>query len=316
MVSEKDLIPVGIMTGPTATGKTALAIELALEHGGIEIINADSLLVYRHFNLGTAKPTREEQRGVPHHLIDMRDPDSPFTAGDFVRAARDAIEEIHARGKRALIVGGTGFYLKGLLFGVWDAPAADPQIRKNLSELSSSELHARLLEIDPVAAQRIGLHDDYRLIRALEIYQISRKTPTQLEEESKKLADPRFHLWILDRPQIELSQRIHQRTRHMIEAGLIEEVSTLMTHFEKARALDSVGYLQVKHHLWGVLPQGRKIKEGLTGLTEEIELATRQLVKKQRTWFRNQAQKVSQSQLFVLDQDLPFIRDAFQKTYR
>ena len=303
------------MTGPTATGKTALAIELACARGDIEIINADSLLVYRHFNVGTAKPTLEERKGIPHHLIDVQSPDTSFTAGDFVRSAHQAIEDIHARGKRALIVGGTGFYLKGLLFGVWDAPSADPEIRATLSSLPLTELHARLLEIDPASAQRIGPHDHYRLVRALEIFQISGKTPSQLEQESEKCADPRFHLWILDRPQAELSQRIHQRTRQMLESGLVQEVSTLMAQYPSSRALDAVGYRQVRDHLLGILPEGRALRPGIAGLSEEIELATRQLVKKQRTWFRNQAQKVSQSRLFILDQDLSLIREEFQRIY-
>jgi tRNA dimethylallyltransferase len=316
MVPKKAIIPVGIITGPTATGKTALAIELALEHGNIEIINADSLLVYRDFNLGTAKPSLAERKNIPHHLIDIQDPETPFTAGDFVRAAKNAIEDIHARGKRALIVGGTGFYLKGLLFGIWSAPTADESFRKTLAAVSSTDLYNKLFHLDSKSAERIGPQDHYRLVRALEIIQFSGKTPTQLEEASEKNADPRFHLWILDRNSEELSQRIKLRSEKMLNQGLIMEVKQLMRQYPQARALDSVGYFQVKQYLSGVEPEGRQVRAGELGLVDEIELATRQLVKKQRTWFKNQSKQVKQSQLFILDKDLPFIREAFHNIYQ
>ena len=315
MVSEKALIPVGIMTGPTATGKTALAIRLALEHGNIEIINADSLLVYRDFDLGTAKPSLAERQNIPHHLIDIQDPEIPFTAGDFTRAANAAIEEIHSRGKRALIVGGTGFYLKGLLFGVWDAPAADLQLRKTLSQVPTAELYSRLCALDTKFAQKIGPQDQYRIIRALEIIELSGKTPSELEDQSEKTADCRFHLWILDRSNEELSHRIRLRTKQMLDQGLITEVTQLMQKYPSSKALDSVGYFQVRQYLQGVRPEGRKVREGQQGLADEIELATRQLVKKQRTWFRNQSLKVSQSRVFTLDLDLPQIHHDFFNLY-
>ena len=166
---------VAILSGPTATGKTRIAIELALQATQIaqatkiEIVNADSLLVYQGLDIGTSKPTHQELQSVPHHLIDICAPDHTFTAGEFFRSVQTALNEIHERGHRALIVGGSGFYLKALLYGLWTAPAADPELRARLDLRSNLELHSTLIENDPLSAERIGKNDRYRLIRALEL---------------------------------------------------------------------------------------------------------------------------------------------------
>ncbi len=257
---------ISILTGPTATGKTELALKLALRHGAIEIINADSLLVYRGMCIGTAKPMRAELDRIPHHLIDIREPNEEFTAGDFVRSAHATIEEIHSRGKRALIVGGTGFYLKSLLYGLWAAPKAEPALREELRRLSGAELFSKLHEKDPQAAIRIGQNDHYRLVRALEIIELTGKTPTELEASQTKEPDPRFHLFVIDRPPEELAARIEARTRAMLENGLIEEVQALRSRYPQARALSSVGYAQVCAYLDGSGPQGRVVKPGWVGL--------------------------------------------------
>ncbi len=303
---------IGILTGPTATGKSSIALDWARKYQDIEIINADSLLVYRQFNIGTAKPTAEELQEVPHHLIDIRDPNQVFTAGEFVRAAEAAISGCLDRGKKPLIVGGTGFYLQALLFGIWDAPAADPETRRRLEGLDLPTLYAQLNEIDPISALRIGKSDQYRLIRALELIHLSGQTPTQLQSQTRKDPDPRFHLWILDREQGDLNQRIKKRTEIMLQSAWIEEVETLLSRFPECRPLQSVGYAQVVQYLKGVKPQGRKMREGIRGLQDEIELATRQLVKKQRTWFKNQSKKVSQSQWFQLEKDQDLLVETFR----
>jgi tRNA dimethylallyltransferase len=313
MVPTKSL-RIAILTGPTATGKTGLALELAEKHGSVEIINADSLLVYRGMDIGTAKPSQEELNRVPHHLIDIREPHEPFTAGDFHRGAMKAIDRIHARGKRALIVGGTGFYLKTLLYGLWPAPKSDPALRAKLENELNDELYQRLEKRDPQAALRIGKNDRYRLIRALEMIELSGKSPSEMQAQAPKVPDPRFELWVLDRPMEELSKRIEKRTEAMLRQGLIEEVKTLCARYEgqeMPRALSSVGYQETRDFLAGNLPEGRRIAPGIPGLQSEISLSTRQLVKSQRTWFRGE----KASKWFTLDQDLPPLKDAWKDIY-
>lgn len=313
MVPEKT----GILTGPTATGKSEIALEWAERHGGIEIINADSMLVYRGMDIGTAKPTPQERAKPPHHLIDIRNPDETFTAGEFYRECMAAIKAIQDRGKRALIVGGTGFYLKSLFFGLWKAPPAHPEIREALSKFSSEDLNRKLETIDPIAAQRIGLSDRYRLIRALELFQLTGKSPTELQSQMTLEPNPQFFLWIIDRPNSELYSRIQRRTQKMLEKGLVEEVQTLQKNFSNCRPLSAVGYAQVCDFISGHTPPGRKIKTGIEGLSDEIQLATRQLVKQQRTWFRNQKTHIPhpQSQWFQLDTDRPLLEETLKSVY-
>lgn len=317
MVSTKSIIsperPIPILTGPTATGKSAIALEWARKVGDLEIINADSLLVYRHFDIGTAKPTQTELAEVAHHLINIRNPDEVFTAGEFFRNAQAAIQEIESRGKRPVIVGGTGFYLQALLFGIWDAPPADPELRKRLETINIETLHRMLQEKDTEAARRIGPADRYRLVRALELIELSGQTPTELQGKTRKEPDPRFRLWIIDRSNEELHQRIHLRSQAMIEAGLIDEVRAIEEQYPSCRPLSSVGYAQVVQYLRGEKPHGRALREGILGLQDEIELSTRQLVKKQRTWFKNQCQKVPHSRWFQLEKDRSLLEEAFTK---
>jgi tRNA dimethylallyltransferase len=292
-----------ILTGPTASGKTALAIQEALQDGRTEIINADSLCVYRHLDIGTAKPNLAERAGVPHHLIDIINPDQPFTAAEFRKLALEKISEVQGRGNRALIVGGTGFYLKALLFGVWDAPKSDPKLREELEKRTQGELHQELEAADSKAARRIGPNDRYRLVRALEVLRLSGKTPTELEEEQNKTPDPSMELVIVDRPDAELFARIQKRTRQMIEAGIIEEVQRVRDAWGPVRPLSAVGYREVGMYIDGTPPEGRKVRPGLEGLEDEITLATRQLVKTQRTFFRNLVQSVPGTGWRVLSDD-------------
>jgi tRNA dimethylallyltransferase len=277
-----------ILTGPTASGKTAIALELARRHPGrIELVNADSMVVYRGMDIGTAKPTRAELAEIPHHLVDVRDPDQPFTAGEFVREAHAAIQDVHSRGKLALIVGGTGFYLKALLYGLWEGPAADLALRARLEAIEPARLHERLMTVDPVSALRIGAADRYRLVRAIELLELTGRTPTELQAAQPERPDPRFELLIIDRASDELESRIAQRTSQMIQEGLVEETRALRERYPGARALSAVGYRETCAFLDGITPTGRKISPGTAGLEDEIRLATRQLVKRQRTWFRS-----------------------------
>ncbi len=309
MVPTSRLKPVPILTGPTASGKTALALELARRFAPIELINADSLCIYRGMEIGTAKPTPQERAEIPHHLIDVNNPDEEFTAGDFVRRVHEAVAAIEARGARALIVGGTGFYLRALRHGLWEAPRSEPALRAQLEATPNSALHDALLLIDPPAAARIGPNDHYRLVRAIEIYRLSGRTPSQLEQQEQTQPDPRFPLWVVDRDPTELEARITLRTRQMLDAGLVEEARSLQERFPGARPLKSVGYRETLDYLAGRPPEGRTIAPGLEGLRAEIELGTRQLARKQRKWFRTEAVDLH----LLLDRDHDLALEAFGK---
>ncbi|NDG83586.1 MAG: tRNA (adenosine(37)-N6)-dimethylallyltransferase MiaA, partial [Proteobacteria bacterium] len=233
-----------VLTGPTAVGKTNLALEIA-ERGGFEIINADSVCFYRHFDIGSAKPTRAELEAVPHHLIDVADPLENYHAATFLKDCLMKIGEIHARGKRALIVGGSGFYLKVLRFGLWDAPATSEEFRRNLEGIDTPILFERLQAADPAHAEKVGPSDRYRIIRALEILSLSGKKPSDLERSMRREPDPAFKLVVLDREKDELERRMQVRIEAMIRAGWIEEVESLIERYPDSRVLGAVGYAQI-----------------------------------------------------------------------
>jgi tRNA dimethylallyltransferase len=314
MVPAQGLIT-AILSGPTATGKSAIALEFARGRLGtaseIEIINADSLLIYKHMNIGTAKPSASELAEIPHHLIDIRDPDQPFTAGDFEKLVHQTIAEVHSRGKRALIAGGTGFYLKALIYGLWEGAPADPAIRGELEKRSSPELYQELFDLDQEAALRIGVNDRYRLVRALELYRHTGKTPSELQAEQNREPNTSLKLFVIDRPNEELFVRIAQRTKAMLDAGFIDEVTRVRQLFPASRALGAVGYAQVCQYLDGATPGGRKLKPGLAGLQDEIELATRQLVKRQRTWFNSE----KSAHRFELERDHASLMAELERVY-
>jgi tRNA dimethylallyltransferase len=287
-----------ILTGPTAVGKSGLAIELA-EKLSLEIINADSVCFYREFNIGSAKPSRSELSRVPHHLIDVASPMENYHAGQFLRDCRSALTDIHSRGRRALIVGGSGFYLKSLLLGLWDAPSSDPVFRQGLEDVSTSELFERLQLQDHDHALKIGPSDRYRIIRALEIITLSGRRPSDLQNEMLQTRNPEFALWVLDRDKEDLDSRMKLRVEQMLDAGWIEETRTLQEKYPDSKTLQAVGYRQVLDHLSNKQPSGRKLRPGLQGLIDEIVLSHRQLAKQQRTWFKN----LKPEENFTLERD-------------
>jgi tRNA dimethylallyltransferase len=324
MVSASRLTPpsrrVAILTGTTASGKTAAALEFARAQGEIEIVNADSLLIYRGFNIGTAKPTAAELEEIPHHLIDIRDPHEVYTAGDFVRDVEERLTDIHARGKRAMIVGGTGFYLKAMLFGLWDAPKPPADLRRKLEARSNQELYDELVVIDEEAALRITRNDRYRLIRAIETIETTGKTPSVLEAEAlTRPAVPGISLFITDRTPEELKSRIALRTEAMLDAGFLAEVESLLKRFPAVRPFESVGYAEAVAYLEGRPPEGRKIAEGVAGLASEIKLATHQLAKRQRTFFRGQfkgdSTRMPDLKFFTLETDRETLAAALKEIY-
>lgn len=315
MVSTPHLDPnspqIAILTGATATGKSKIAFDYALDKKNIEIVNADSILVYQDMNVGSAKPPPLERNQVRHHLIDIRLPNEPYTAGEFTRDVQKAVKSIHERGKRALIVGGTGFYLKALLYGLWQAGPADPHYRDKLDAQPDSELYQMLFEKDEESALRIGANDRYRLIRALEIIHNSGITPTEHQKQMPKEKNPQLRLLVIDRDNSELFPRIIARTEQMLARGFVGEVKMLKERYGNIRALRAVGYQQVLDFIEGRVPEGRKLEPGIEGLKNEIVLATRQLVKRQRTWFRGE----KSSEHFHLDDDLEKLTATLDEIY-
>ena len=275
---------IAFIVGPTGAGKTALALELA-ENLGAEIVNADSRQVYRLMDIGTAKPSEAERRRVPHHLIDIRSPDEPLDVATFAKLAREAIDEIAARGRRVLVVGGSGLYLRALRGGIFRGPAASPEIRARLAQIAAEHgiprLHERLREVDPAAARRIGVNDLYRITRALEVFELTGEPITAHQERHAFSNRPFQSLTIgISVERAELYQAIDRRFDKMLADGLIDEVRRLKAagyRFDRP-PLASIGYQQIAAHL-----------EGQVSLVEAAEIAkreSRRLAKRQLTWFR------------------------------
>lgn len=308
--------PVAILAGATASGKSSLALDLAEQLPDLELVSADSIQVYRGFDIGSAKPSQEERKRVLHHLIDLKDPEETFTAADFVREAKSAIDRIHSRGKRALIVGGTGFYLKALVFGLWDAPPTDPVLRAELGRIPLDALVEELRTKDPALLETISANDRYRVTRAVEILRLGGEKPSLLASRSGKTADPRFRILFLDREDADLESRIRARAEEMLSHGLLEEAERLRNQHPRAKALGSVGYAEALAFLDQKPPASRKLRPGSLGLIDEIALATRKLVKQQRTFFHGEKQLGGANpQVFLLDRDREKARSLLLRIY-
>lgn len=279
------------LVGPTASGKTAAALALAdhlAPHGGAEIISVDSALVYRGMNIGTAKPSCEELAAVPHHLIDTLDPLHSYSAAEFAKDATRLIQDIRARGKTPLLVGGTLLYLKALLEGLNDIPAADPEIRAHIQQAAAQRgwpaLHAQLAQVDPPTAARLAPGDSQRIGRALEVWTATGQTLTSFHQSAKAQA-PHWHIPVLSlEPQNRawLHQRIALRLAQMMAAGFMDEVKALRARGDLHPDLPSmrcVGYRQA----WQGLDAGWREAD----ILERSIFATRQLAKRQITWLRS-----------------------------
>ena len=276
-----------VITGPTASGKSALAYSLCERFPDrFELISVDSAQVYRGLDIGAAKPTDAEQRLVPHHLIDIRNPTDPYTAHDFVTEASRLIESITAGGKTPLMVGGTMLYLKSLRSGMAELPSASPAVRAALDSEAADKgwpyLHERLTKIDPAAAARIKPSDRQRLQRALEVFELTGRKLSDLQAESHSnptLDTVEVAIEPLERAK--LHERIATRFDHMLEEGLVSEVETLRETFDlnsTLPAMKSVGYRQVWEYLEGDIDWDEMRLRGI--------IATRQLAKRQLTWLR------------------------------
>ena len=275
--------------GPTASGKTALAIRLAQELGG-EIISVDSALVYRGMDIGTAKPSPDERGGIPHHLIDILDPLEPYSTGQFQKDAEALMIAIRARGHIPILAGGTMLYFHGLSHGLATLPPANPFVREAIAEEAQRRgweaLHQDLEKIDPVAAARIHPRDPQRIQRALEVFRLT-GTPmtTLIEKTQKKSDDPLLKLVLRPGDREELHQRIERRFMAMLEQGLIEEVARLFDRGDlhaDLPALRAVGYRQV----WSYL-EGDCSREAMI---ERAVIATRQFAKRQMTWLQKETE--------------------------
>ncbi len=274
-----------VVVGPTASGKSSLALDLARSHGG-EIIGADSVQIYRHFDIGSGKPSAEEQAAIPHHLIDVADPLEPFDAAAFVEKADRAIAEVRARGALPIVCGGTFLWVKALLFGLAEMPAGDAAIRREheafASEHGRAALHDRLRPIDPDAAARLNPNDLVRVSRALEVHALSGMTLTAWHAQHQfRTPRHRGRLLGVAREREDLDARIRRRVDGWLAEGWVELVRELDARgYGRARAMDAVGFRQVKMHLDDALPE--------EDLAEAIVRATRKFTRRQRTWLRDQ----------------------------
>jgi tRNA dimethylallyltransferase len=277
-------IPLVVVCGPTASGKTALAIKLA-EKFDLEILSADSRQVYRGMDIGTAKATREEQACVPHHLIDVVDPDQDFNAADFKVLGRKIIKQIYCRGHLPMVVGGTGLYIKTLTEGLLRVPDGNKKLRQQLLELEpiggEGVLYRRLQEADPLLAERLHPHDKVRIVRALEVYALTGRRLSELQAEHDFRERPFRTLKVGFSPdRDELYHRIDSRVETMMTSGLLDEVRDLLSkgYSPGLKALQTIGYRQCVLHLRGEL--------SLDEAVALIQRDTRRYAKRQLTWFR------------------------------
>jgi len=273
-----DLKPLIVITGPTATGKTDFSIRLAKEIDG-EIISADSMQVYKGLDVGTDKVSREIREEIPHYLIDVIEPSEKFSVADFVRLADKAIEEIRKKGKYPIIVGGTGFYIKSLLYGLPETPPASEEVRRELSKLPTETLYRELLSVDPDYAKKIGEKDRKRIIRALEVYRLTGKPLSSFKVWSEEPGYP-FLGYFLYRDRPELYRRIEERVDSQVERGLLEEAKYLLQFGEDTTAYQALGYKEMVDYLKG--------KKSLEEAIRTLKRRTKKFAKRQFTWFRKE----------------------------
>lgn len=279
-------VPILVLGGPTAAGKTELAVRIAEQVGG-EIISADSRQIYRHLLIGTARPDEGELRGIPCHLVNYLDPNDGYSAADFRRDAHKIIHEVFSRGRLPIVVGGTGLYIRVLLGGIIDIPRVNPELRSRLQreaiERGAEFLYGRLVELDPQTAACTPVGNMQRIIRALEIAIVTGEPPSQIRKRhSFRERKFRYRYFVLKMDRDVLNRRIEARLQAMLDAGLVEEVRSLlaMGYDEQSPAMTSVGYRQLLSYLRGEMT-----------LREAVHLIlrdTRRYAKRQRIWFRGE----------------------------
>ena len=277
--------------GPTATGKTALSVALAKEFGG-EVVNADSMQIYRGLDIGTAKPTAEERQGIPHHLMDFLPPEVPYSVADFTAAAAPLIEQLNSAGKLPIVTGGTGLYITSLMKGTAFAPEkTDPAIRARLQteadEQGSAALYARLQQIDPAYAEKLHPNNLPRVIRALELFEATGRRMSE-QQRAALAAEPPYRslcICLTCRDRAELYRRIDRRVDSMLQNGVLEEAKLVYDNRETYRtAAQAIGYKEFFPYFAGEMP--------LNDCVNRLKQATRNYAKRQLTWFRHQANGV------------------------
>lgn len=291
-----------VICGPTASGKTALSIELAKKING-EIVSADSMQIYKDMDIGTAKTTLEEMQGIKHYLQDFVEPDKRYSVADYKVDAEKAIEEILSKGKTPIVVGGTGLYVDSLIYGIeYQEIKFDEKYRKELEDIALKNgletLYKKAQEIDPEAMKKISCNDKKRIMRVLEIYKATGKTKTEQENESrKKEVKYDYKVFAIDWEREKLYERINKRVDIMIENGLIEEVENLLKKYKEfPTAMQGLGYKEVVEYLNGYLTKEEMI--------DKIKQETRRYAKRQITWFRKNKQTI-----WIGPQDLQKILD-------
>jgi tRNA dimethylallyltransferase len=285
MTTESHAHDCWFLTGATASGKTAVGMALARVLDA-EIISLDSMAIYRGMDIGTAKPTAEERAEVPHHLIDIIEPEEDFSVAPYLDAARAKVDEIRRRGREALFVGGTPLYLKAMLRGLFEGPPANWELRKvierEVADVGSAALHARLQQVDPLAASAIHPNDARRLIRALEVFRATGQpiSHQQLEFEEGRPAET-CRVFVLRRPREEQHRRIDSRVEDMMRRGLVDEVRRLTSNGRRLgrTASQAVGYREAMDYLAG--------EYDVATMTARIKTRTRQFAKRQGVWFRS-----------------------------
>jgi tRNA dimethylallyltransferase len=276
--------PLVVILGPTASGKTTLSLRLAQQFGG-EIVNCDSVAVYRDFEIGTAKPDRVQRHLVPHHLIDIVSATESFTAGEYARTARPILAGIASRGVVPIVVGGTGLYLRALLQGLFEGPRRSEDLRRRLREHASEHqpgyLHRILQRLDRAAFEKIHPNDDAKIIRAIEVSLLTRRPMTELWKGGREpLKGFRILRIGLDPDRAELYARVNERAASMFEKGLVEETRALLKRYGTAPALGSLGYKQATQVVKGTLPLEEAVRSAQQG--------HRNYAKRQMTWFRRE----------------------------
>ena len=279
-----------VIGGPTASGKSKLAVELAKKVNG-EIISADSMQIYKEMNIGTAKVNKEEMQGVQHYLVDFVSPDERYSVSNFKKDAEGAIEELLAKGKTPIVVGGTGLYIDSLIYGIeFQDEEVDLEYREKLNKIADEEglenLHKMAQKIDPEAMKKISINDRKRIIRVLEIYHKTGKTKTEQELQSRKNeVKYEYKVFAITMDREKLYERIEKRVDFMIEQGLIEEVKQILEKYHTfPTAMQGLGYKEVVEYL-----EGSCTKEEMI---EKIKKETRHYAKRQLTWFRKNKETI------------------------
>lgn len=279
-----------VICGPTASGKTALSIELAKKING-EIISSDSMQIYKYMDIGTAKPNKEEMQGIKHHLLDFVEPNQRYSVAEFKKDAEAAIEEILAKGKTPIVVGGTGLYVDSLIYGIeYQDIELDEKYRRELEERVLKEglekLYDEAKKIDPQAMEKISQNDKKRILRVLEIYKATGKNKTEQEIESRKNgAKYDYKVFAINWDREKLYERINKRVDIMIEQGLIQEVEQLLKKYnEFPTAMQGLGYKEVVEYLHGITSKEEMI--------EKLKMETRRYAKRQITWFKKNKQTI------------------------